>query len=154
MFRYCFFQNSKITLKVRGIGESAIISSFDNSIDKIYINPNEQENKTSKYFFNQSENLVEIFFKDSINLINTQNMFYECKNITEIYLSHFNTSLVNNMEQMFYGCLSLTSLVLSNFNISTEYFYMNNLFYGCSSLTSLVLSNFNIILIFQLSIFI
>ena len=71
MFRYCFFQNSKITLKVRGIGESAIISSFDNNIDKIYINSNEQENKTSKYFFNQSENLVEIFFKDSINLINT-----------------------------------------------------------------------------------
>ena len=54
MLHYCFFHNSKIALKVRGIGESTIISNFENNIDKIYINANEQNKKLSKYFFNQS----------------------------------------------------------------------------------------------------
>ena len=43
-------------------------------------------------------------------------MFFQCSDITEIDLSNFNTSKVNNMIGMFNGCSSLTSLNLSYFD--------------------------------------
>ena len=95
-------------------------------------------------------------------------MFYNCKNITEIDLSNFNTSQVSDMKYMFSGCSELISLNLSNFNTlqvnnmsymfngcskitlldlsnfnTSQVSYMHYMFYGCSELTSLDLSNFN-----------
>ena len=43
-------------------------------------------------------------------------MFYECKSLTNINLSNFNTQNVTNMNNMFEGCGSFTSINLSNFN--------------------------------------
>ena len=69
-------------------------------------------------------------------------MFYKCSNITEIDLSNFNTSYINNMESMFSGCTLLTSLNLSNFDTS-KVKWMNFMFSDCTLLTSLNLSNFD-----------
>ena len=41
-------------------------------------------------------------------------MFYDCKTISSIDLSNFNTQNVINMKSMFYGCKSLSSIDLSN----------------------------------------
>ena len=96
-------------------------------------------------------------------------MFRECKSITEINLSNFNTTLVTTMDNMLEGCSSLTSVDLTNFNtklVITMIFMfsrcsslttldlsffdtssvtrMDSMFSHCSSLTSLNLSNFNI----------
>ena len=75
-------------------------------------------------------------------------MFYsdydeqEIKNILELDLSSFDTSLVMNMNDMFRGMSNLTILNLSNFDTSkvTSMFYM---FSGMSNLASLDLSSFD-----------
>ena len=69
-------------------------------------------------------------------------MFYGCSSLTNLNLTNFDTSLVQNMEGMFYGCSSLTFLNLSNFDTS-QVTTMNSIFYGCSSLNSIDLSSFN-----------
>ena len=43
-------------------------------------------------------------------------MFYNCKSLTSLNLSNFNTNNVKNMNHMFCNCSSLNSLDLSNFN--------------------------------------
>ena len=166
------YQVSKITLKIKGIGDSYILGNetdynftgFKN-LKEVYINGLKQNTIDYLYYFNQSDNLVELIWDDDIN--SCVFMFRKCSNITEIDLSNFNTSHVTSMNNMFafcsslisldlsnidtnhvtrifamfYGCISLTSLNLSNFDTS-QVNNMQNLFYNCSSLTSLDLSNF------------
>ena len=166
------YQVSKITLKIKGIGDSYILGNETNytftgfkNLKEVYINGLKQNTIDYLYYFNQSDNLVELIWDDDIN--SCVFMFRKCSNITEIDLSNFNTSLVTAMNSMFafcsslisldlsnidtnhvikmfsmfYGCISLTSLNLSNFDTS-KVKNMQNLFYNCSSLTSLDLSNF------------
>ena len=140
---YCFYQNSKITLKVKGIGQKQIIgNNFNQHIYEIYINTIKQKEKSQQYNFEQNDNSVEIFFIDNTNLANIQDMFNGCNDITEVDLSNFNSSTVTNMYQMFMGCSSLKSLNLSNLDISSVT-NMQYMFSGCSSLISLNLSNLN-----------
>ena len=61
-------------------------------------------------------------------------MFYDCKSLTNINLSNFNTQKVINMEYLFNGCSSLTNINLSNFN-NQNLTNMGFMFSGCSSLT-------------------
>jgi len=42
-------------------------------------------------------------------------MFYGCKSLNFLDLSHFDTSKVTSMNYLFYNCSSLTSLNLDNF---------------------------------------
>ena len=136
-----FFQYSNISLKIKGIGEKAILGFNSHNFPKdIYINGEKQNNIYYKYFFNRTDNYVEIIFDD--NLVDCIYMFYDCNSITEINFSNFDTSFVITMSLMFFNCSSLTSLDLSNFNTSQVKF-MNAMFAYCSSLTSLDLSNFN-----------
>ena len=59
---------------------------------------------------------IKYIFNGNIN--NTLFMFYECKLLTRIDFSNFNTSNVTDMRYMFGGCSSLTSINLSQFNTS------------------------------------
>ncbi|EME8074877.1 BspA family leucine-rich repeat surface protein, partial [Enterococcus faecium] len=43
-------------------------------------------------------------------------MFYGCRNLTSLDVSHFDTSNVTNMYYMFYNCSGLTTLDLSSWN--------------------------------------
>ena len=92
-----------------------------------------------KYFFNQTDNIVELEWYD--NITDCKYMFIYCYNITEINMSNFNTSQVITMYSMFTHCSSLTSLDLSNLDTS-RVIEMYGMFSYCSSLTSLDLSNF------------
>ena len=69
-----------------------------------------------------------------------QNMFKDCKDITEI---NFNmTNGCNNTDYMFSGCSSLKNLNLLNINTSTVK-NMERMFNGCKNLNSLDLHNLN-----------
>ena len=145
LFQAATFWN--ITLKIQGIGFSNILgySSSKKFSSKyypkeIFINGIIQNKINYSYYFNQTENLVELFWNTIIK--NCEYMFYECSNITDINLSNFDTSQVSKMDNMFYGCSSLSSLNLSNFDTS-QVTMMDSMFVGCSSLSSLDLSNFN-----------
>ena len=69
-------------------------------------------------------------------------MFENCKSLTTLDLSNFNTKNVTSMRSMFYGCTALTTLDISSFDTQnvTE---TENMFCGCSALTTLDLSNFD-----------
>ena len=141
------YKDSKIYLKIKGEGENTILSNDKytnfkgiNFLKDVFINGDKQETNKFSYYFNQTDNFVELIFDDNIN--DCRYMLYNCTNITEINLSNFNTSNVTNMEGMFAYCSSLTSLDLSNFDTS-QVTHMLYMFYNCSSLISLDLSNFN-----------
>ena len=147
LFNLFQFQYSKITLKIKGIGDSIIFGNEsrlyfqrNNFPNDIYINGIMQDIIEYKYYFNQTENIVELIWKNNIN--NCSYMFSKCSNITEIDLSNFNTSNVEFMQSMFSDCSSLISLNLSNFNTS-KVKRLDSMFYKCSSLISLNLSNFD-----------
>ena len=149
------FQDSNITLKIKGIGDSIIfgnVGRYNNFtgisyLKEVHINGNKQDTIKYKFHFNQTDNFVELILDDNIN--DCGYMFYKCSNITEINLSKYNTSNVTKMNNMLNDCLSLTSLDLSNFNTSLVT-NMKFMFSGCSSLTSLDLSNFDISLVTNL----
>lgn len=69
-------------------------------------------------------------------------MFSNCKSLTSLDLSKFNTSNVTNMSSMFFYCSALTSLDLSGSFNTSNVTNMNSMFEGCNKLTSLDLSNF------------
>ena len=145
-FSYIGYNSYTITLKIKGIGTKKIFYSdtdyfSSNSYpNEVYINGNKQNDVTHSYNLNQTDNFIELVW---YNLISScYRMFYECSNITEIDLSNFNTSKVNEMRSMFYGCSSLTSLNLSNFDTSkVEKIY--NLLNGCTNLEYINMLNFN-----------
>ena len=138
---------SKITLKVKGIGIKKIfgydsIYYFGSSYypNVVVINGYIQEKVNYSYFFNETDNLVELVWYEEIS--NCSYMFRQCYDITEIDLSNFNSSNVIRMNSMFLDCSSLTSLNLTNLDTS-RVTWMHLMFNGCSSLTSLDLSSFN-----------
>ena len=140
------FHDSKITLIIKGIGESIIFGNETNQnfqsinfLKEVYINGNIQKKIEYKYNFNQTYNYVELIWDDNLN--NCAYMFSKCSNIIDINLTNFDTSQVTTMEYMFYSCSSLTSLDLSNFKTSSST-SVEHIFEGCKNLEFINLSNF------------
>ena len=84
------------------------------------------------------------------NVTNMFTMFFDCRNLAELDVTHFNTANVKNMYRMFSRCLGLTSLDVTNFNTAnvTDMSYM---FQACSGLTSLDVTNFNTVNVTDMS---
>ena len=80
---------------------------------------------------------------NTANVSSMTAMFYGCKSLTSLDISHFNTQNVMRMRYMFASCTSLTSLDLSNLN-TANVTDMNHMFSWCSSLTSLDLTTLNV----------
>ena len=102
-------------------------------------------------FFSQIEdnnmiNVISIDLShfDSSSLVNTANMFEDCKSLVSIDLSKFVTTNVENMNSMFSQCISLKELNLSSFDTS-KVNYMDYMFYNCISLIILDISSFNLL---------
>ena len=139
---------STITLKIKGTGYKQVLG-YENSKTKfdrqyypneILINNISQNTFNYSYYFNLTDNYIELIWSNNIN--NCSNMFFKCSDIIEFDFSNFDTSKVINMEAMFAFCSSLISLNLSNFDTS-QVINMEGMFAHCSSLISLNLSNFN-----------
>ena len=76
-------------------------------------------------------------------------MFRDCKQLTSLDVSNFDTSKVTRMEHMFRNCESLPSLNLSSFDVGSVT-YMNCMFDDCSYLVSLQsMKNIKVSLSFQ-----
>lgn len=69
-------------------------------------------------------------------------LFQNCKSLTSIDTTDWNTGDITDMGAMFYGCELLTTLNVSNFNTS-KLTKMNTIFRGCQQLTILELSKWN-----------
>ena len=92
------------------------------------------------YYFSEAETIY--LNKDSSYMFFTRSDDTRIKNIQDIDVSHFNTSMVTNMGGMFSNKPNLTSLNLSNFDTS-KVTDMHMMFYDTSGLTSLDISNFD-----------
>ena len=130
---------SYITMKLPRGYNKIIDTYFSTKPDEIFINEKKLEYVINSYQFNKSINEVKIIWNKIVT--NCHNMFYLCKNIIEIDLSHFNTSQVTNMVSMFENCESLNSLDLSNFDTS-KVLSMLDMFFNCYNLKSLNISSF------------
>ena len=106
------------------------------------------ELNVTQYGFAQCKNLKEV---SGENLVTSKtfekttsmaSMFYNCRNLTSLDVSGFDTSKVTNMRFMFSDCSNLTSLDVSGFDTS-KVTNMRFMFYFCSNLTSLDLSGFD-----------
>ena len=96
------------------------------------------------YLFNECKSLTNINLSNfnTQNVTNMSHMFSFCESLTNINLSNFNTQNVTDMSWMFSGCISLTNINLSNFN-TQNVANMSHMFSRCKSLININLSNFN-----------
>ena len=104
------------------------------------------KNRLSKtnHMFNNCKNITSLDFSlfNTKNVTNMKNMFTNCTSLKSINLSKFNTQKVADMAEMFSGCKSLTKLDLSNFN-TEKVKTMNAMFYDCQLLIDLNISKFD-----------
>ena len=137
---------SYITLKVKGTGDKRVFNSDTNQFEiiyypnEVYINGIKQSTVKPFYKLNKTYNFVVLLWNNSIK--DCKHMFNYCPSITEIDVSNFDTSGVNDIGWMFCRCHSLISINLSGFDTS-QVTNMRSLFNDCRSLISLNLSNFN-----------
>ena len=78
---------------------------------------------------------------DTSNAITMNSLFNNCQKLTSLDLSNFDTSKVTDMKSMFQNCLSLTSINLSSFN-TYKCNDFSNMFYNCQNLTYINFNNF------------
>ena len=110
-----FYFGNEIIIKFNGPGKHKFISNTNN-IQKICSN-NEVIIDNNFISLNNDKNEIKIqIYLTKIYDLNQ--MFKDCSNITEIDLSNFDSSNINNMFGTFQNCLSLTSINLENFNTS------------------------------------
>uniref|UniRef100_UPI003FEDDD11 BspA family leucine-rich repeat surface protein n=1 Tax=Prevotella sp. TaxID=59823 RepID=UPI003FEDDD11 len=65
-------------------------------------------------------------------------MFSECKNLTELDLSSFNTKKVTDMFYMFQGCSNLATIYVSDKFVTTRLVSGSDIFKGCEKLVGAV----------------
>ena len=108
------------------------------SVTKVVFSPSFADARpTTTYdWFYDMQNLHTIQGIEYLNTSEVTNMaymFFFCKELTNIDLTHFVTSKVVNMRSMFSRCSGLTILDLGHFNTS-KVTNMYNMFYDCSNL--------------------
>ncbi len=131
---------SYIILKTKATGNVKVFSGGDEIFpNEIYINGINQTDIKNEYNLDTPDSNITLIWYDKLR--KTTNMFYNCKDITEIDLSNFDSSQIEVMSLMFSKCSSLIYLNFTNINTS-KVITMSNMFYGCSSLSSLDLSSF------------
>ena len=118
-----------------------------------------QDNKANKVVFEASfanarpttcfawfKNFIFLNQIEGIENLNTENvtsmaqMFFGCRNLAELDVTHFNTANVTSMISMFNSCIGLTSLDVTNFNTEnvTDMSYM---FSYCNKLKEIYVSD-------------
>ena len=108
----------------------------------IYINKKLSQAITDCHYLDitESESEIKLIWNNN-NIKSTKGMFHNCKDIIEIDMTKFDTSLVTDMSYMFALCESLKSLNVDNLN-TAKVVTFENMFYNCKSLTSLNLEHF------------
>ena len=140
-----FSFDNEITIKINQKGLNPFIGVT--KISKIHkiivndINKTIENNNNNQVNLSEFNNTIKIIFKQS-DLSDLFGLFLDCYTISEIDLSNFNTSNVQNMQEAFNGCKSLISINFANFD-TTKVTNMHKMFMNCEKLISLDLSNFH-----------
>ncbi len=100
---------------------------------------------TCNHWFDECVNLESIQGIENLNTSQATSflhMFYRCRKLASLDLTHFNTQNVTSMRSMFEGCTIIDSLDFSSFNTS-KVTTLDQMFRDCESLSSLDLSSFH-----------
>lgn len=100
---------------------------------------------STAYWFDGFKNLSNISGISNLktnSVTNMDNMFRECKSLTDIDLENFTTDEVTSMRMMFAGCSGLTTLDVRSFKTEKVEDF-GGMFSQCSNLTTIDLSNFD-----------
>ena len=99
--------------------------------------------KSTNNMFNNCKQLTELDLNnfDTSNSTDMQQMFYFCEKLAKLNIN-FDTSNVTTMYNMFYRCRCLTELDVTSFN-TEKVTSMRSMFRQCSGLTTINVSNFN-----------
>lgn len=100
------------------------------------------------YMFNGMSNsnfkqISGLEYLKTYNATNMNHMFYNCKYLTSLDVSKFNTDKVTDMNNMFYYASKVTALDVSGFNTS-QVTNMSYMFSNCSIVTQIDCSNWNV----------
>ena len=124
-------------------GTRAPWSQFNNAIKSASVDVKGMTD--ARYMFDGCWNMTEIDLShfDTSQIVFMDRMFGYCENLKNLDLSSFNTSNVEHMTQMFMECKNLESLDLSSFDTS-KVINMGEMFIGCSNLTYVDMSSFDV----------
>lgn len=106
---------------------------------------NTQYATTMQEWFSYCTNLRTITGLDKLetyNVINMQQMFQQCYELTNLDFKSFDTSNVTNMSYMFHNCYKLMELNLNQFN-TDKVTTTKNMFANCGNLKTIHLENAN-----------
>ena len=137
-----YLNSSNITIKIHGTGPQNIFSSeySGSPPDIIFINDIKIEQVKYNYDFNETNNVIELVWYNSIS--NCNKLFHGCSNIIYVDLSNFDFSLGISANVMFAACISLKTIIFPS-SIKLKMTDLGGMFSGCISLISLDLSNFD-----------
>ena len=88
-------------------------------------------------FLNQIEGIENL---NTENVTSMAQMFFYCRNLAELDVTHFNTANVTSMISMFNSCIGLTSLDVTNFN-TVNVTDMSYMFSYCNKLKEIYVSD-------------
>ena len=130
---------------------SGVLPTFNNGYiyevteiakDGIYEVDITSEDAPTTISFSGKNELLTVEYLNIEKVTTMLDMFVNCKQLTSLDLSGWDTSAVTNMRAVFYNCSGLTSLDLSGWDTS-KVTSMYDMFNGCKQLTSLNLSGWD-----------
>ena len=109
--------------------------------------------ETCQYMFRECKNItyIDLSYFDTSKVKNMYSMFYDCSNLEKINFGKINTSLVEDMGILFCSCKKITSIDLSNFDTS-KVKYMHWMFSDCPNLEKINIENINTSLVEDMSL--
>ena len=145
------YNSNLITIKIKQSGNhkiyykggnAEICSGVSYSPNSITINSDEpiSDPVSDEYYFEHEDNTIILSWEDQITSCGC--LFLDCYNITEVDLSQFDISNIENFSAMFAQCYSLTSIIFPNQKASNAK-YLSWMFNGCILLNSIDLSIFD-----------
>ena len=107
-----------------------------------YLNTENVKDMSGMFWGCRALTTLDVSHFDTQNVTNMSYMLSDCSALTTLDVSHLDTQNVTNMYYMFSGCSALTTLDVSNFNTQnvTDMSYM---FFYCSAITTLDIANFD-----------
>ena len=107
-----------------------------------YLNTEKVTDMNRMFYSCKSLTSLDVTHFNTANVTDMSFMFSLCRSLKSLDVTHFNTANVTNMRSMFSACRSLTPLDVTHFN-TANVTDMTNMFWSCTSLKSLDVTHFN-----------
>ena len=109
------------------------------NVTKVVFDPsfaNARPTSTRQWFTMMSKltSITGLTYLNTENVKNMSYMFNECKKLTNLDLSNFNTAKVTTMLNMFYGCTNLMAIYAGDGWTTNAVTSSTNMFYACTKL--------------------